>query len=373
MSGKGPQIIVAGAGIIGASIAWHLTRGGGRVTVFDAGEAGGVATPNSFSWINSNYSFARPYFALRHHSMGEWRRLSRVLPQLPVSLSGSLYLPAPGVDLEKFVKRNRAWGYRIELIDGARFRELEPHWRHETGLAARAGDEGAAEAEEVAQCLVAAAVEEGAVLRAKTRIEGLVFSHSGVCGVRVNGETVPADEVIVAAGTATAELVSPCGFELPLTAPPGILVHTAPVAPLLNSIVLADGLHIRQKPGGELLAGADNQGTELDGDPEASAEILMQRMRAALPGGDALALAGITTGYRPTPGDGLPVLGRAPGVSGLYIAVMHSGVTLCPAVGDFAAREILTGARDTLLAPFGPERFGDMPRAAAVHGDAGDG
>ena len=43
--------------------------------------------------------------------------------------------------------------------------------------------------------------------------------------------------------------------------------------------------------------------------------------------------------------------------AGLYIAVMHSGVTLAPAVGLFAADEILAGRRDPLLAPYGPARF----------------
>ena len=50
-------------------------------------------------------------------------------------------------------------------------------------------------------------------------------------------------------------------------------------------------------------------------------------------------------------------LGSADGVGGLYIAVMHSGITLAPAVGLFTAREILYGERDPLLAPYGLSRF----------------
>jgi glycine/D-amino acid oxidase-like deaminating enzyme len=48
------HVIVAGAGIIGASIAWHLVQASARVTIVDAGEGGGVATKNSFAWINAS-------------------------------------------------------------------------------------------------------------------------------------------------------------------------------------------------------------------------------------------------------------------------------------------------------------------------------
>ena len=65
-----------------------------------------------------------------------------------------------------------------------------------------------------------------------------------------------------------------------------------------------------------------------------------------------------TIGHRPTPSDGFPVIGRPAGIAGLYLCVMHSGITLAPAVGLFAAEEILTGGRDPLLLPYGPERFG---------------
>ena len=53
----------------------------------------------------------------------------------------------------------------------------------------------------------------------------------------------------------------------------------------------------------------------------------------------------------------MPVVGFAPDVPGLYLATMHSGVTLAPAVGRFATAEILDGARVDLLKPYRPERF----------------
>lgn len=361
MQEHGPRIIVVGAGIVGASIAWHLTKAGARVTIIEARDPGGVATPNSFAWINSNYHFSETYFQLRHHSMGEWRRLVDEFPQLPVCLTGSIYLPAPGIDLEDFVRRNAAWGYRIELIDGARVRELEPNLALEPDIAAHAHDEGAAEADDVARLLTAAAMDSGAALHSGKRVEGLILSGGCVSGVRAGGEKISCDEVVLAAGIATPELTEETGYRVPLTTPPGLLVHTKPVPRLLNGLVLADGLHVRQKANGQLLAGSDYQGSELAEDPEAGGAELMQRLRAAIKTDSGLTFERTTAGLRPMPEDGVPIIGRAPGIAGLYLAVMHSGVTLCPAIGDFAAQELVTGERAALLAPFGPDRF-----AAAV-------
>ena len=48
-----PRIVVVGAGIVGASIAYHLSRRGAAVTVLDRGQPAGGATEKSFAWINA--------------------------------------------------------------------------------------------------------------------------------------------------------------------------------------------------------------------------------------------------------------------------------------------------------------------------------
>ena len=63
---KGKRIIVVGAGIIGASIAWHLAKAGAEVTVLEAGEPGGVATRNSWAWINASWGNPGNLFSTAH-------------------------------------------------------------------------------------------------------------------------------------------------------------------------------------------------------------------------------------------------------------------------------------------------------------------
>ena len=64
-------------------------------------------------------------------------------------------------------------------------------------------------------------------------------------------------------------------------------------------------------------------------------------------------------GERPVPLDGLPVVGAVPGAPGVFLAVMHSGVTLGPLIGQLLAQEILQGSLSPLLSSFRASRFAE--------------
>ena len=81
-------------------------------------------------------------------------------------------------------------------------------------------------------------------------------------------------------------------------------------------------------------------------------------MSAVLPGIERGGVEKMTQGFRPMPADGFPIVGFAPGRRDLYIAVMHSGVTLGALMGRLAASEILEGVTAEPLAPYRLERFG---------------
>ena len=64
-----------------------------------------------------------------------------------------------------------------------------------------------------------------------------------------------------------------------------------------------------------------------------------------------------TIGWRPMPEGGFPVLGFSDAAPGVYVAVMHSGITLAPLVGRLVASEILDGVQVEMLEPYRPSRF----------------
>ena len=65
----------------------------------------------------------------------------------------------------------------------------------------------------------------------------------------------------------------------------------------------------------------------------------------------------VSIGWRPLPRDGIPIIGRLEGLSDIYVAVMHSGVSLAAIVGKLVSEEILSGSTNLLLKDFRPSRF----------------
>ena len=350
-------VIVVGAGIIGASVAWHLARGGAAVLVVDPGQGGGVATPRSWAWINASWGHADPYVRLRMRAMEEWHRMDGVVPGLEVNWCGGLVWDLESEDeLRAFVAERQGQGYDIRLVDRDEAAEIEPALADPPRLAAYSPAEGAIEPLEATQAILADAERLGARLVLGNRIERLLTDDERVVGVGLaDGTEVAADLVVLAAGSATAGLAAQVGVEVPVDDSAGLLIVTEPVEPMLNGLVVGPGLELRQLGDGRLLASGHYAGSDPGTDPQATAEGLFATVREGVRDGERLRLGGHVIGHRPMPRDGLPVVG--PAAPGLYVAVTHSGVTLAPAIGRFVAEEILRGHRDPLVAPFWLDRF----------------
>jgi glycine/D-amino acid oxidase-like deaminating enzyme len=122
-------------------------------------------------------------------------------------------------------------------------------------------------------------------------------------------------------------------------------------------------MQLRQTLEGRLVAAAGFADTDPNADGAAATATLIDAMRRMIVSGASIAPDYHVIGRRPMPQDGFPVVGKVDAIPGLYIAVMHSGITLAPAIGRFVADELLTGQRDNLLAPYGPGRSIDATSA----------
>lgn len=358
MSATARKIIVIGAGIIGASIACHLARRGAAVTVIDRGNPAGEATSRSFSWLNASSTRNKAYIRLRRHALDEYRRLqSEMSGALPLKWNGTLIWRGDAASVEERVCEQVDAGLDIRSVDADGIARLEPQLRAIPELAAFAPGEGAMEPVEATRLLLKYASEEGARIRLPAKVEALTETDGRVAGVRLAGETLHADCVVMAAGTGTAELCAPFGVSVPVEASPAVLAHFSAPEALINSVIVSPQFEIRQISKKRIAAAAAYIDNSSENGPLAVADDILRNIRESIAGSDAVEFQGVDVGWRPIPKDGLPIIGFAQQVEGLYLSVMHSGMTLAAAVGNFAAREILDGDEDPLLGICRPSRF----------------
>jgi glycine/D-amino acid oxidase-like deaminating enzyme len=250
-----------------------------------------------------------------------------------------------------------ACGYDVRLLDRQEIARLEPHLINLPEQAAYAAGEGAVDPVEVTKILVGAAQQYGAAVRFNTGVSGLVSSAGRITGIRTHDEIIDADVVVLAAGTGISELCDPIGVVLPIKSSPAILLRFTTPGRLVNSIISSPEFEIRQPSGDSLLAAEDYIDDSPENGPDAIAQRALAAIQQGLRGGEAIKPDKVQVGIRPIPADGLPIIGFASQIAGLYLAVMHAGITLAPLVGHYAAREIVDGIEVADLAGCRPDRF----------------
>lgn len=348
------KVIVVGAGIVGASLAYHLAKAGASVTVIDAlAKPGGVATPNTWGWINASWFNPEPYAKLRMRAMEMWRTLSS-MTDLKVNWCGSLLWDVPADELRAFEKQHSAWGYKIQLLDRAGIARIEPALKEPPEIVAYASDEGVIEPGAAVAGFMNAAISLGVTVINSQKVTGFEMRGGCVVGVKTDAGFMGADEVVIAAGVGSLELLKMIGLALPLKTSAALVVYSAATAKLLNTMLIAQGMELRQDASGKIFIATDLADGQSH-DEQALSEI--QKIRSTLRGAENLQLERFAIGHRPMPEDGFPLVGRMPSAQGLYVAVTHSGITLAPAIGAFGADEILNDHRHELLAPYNPDRM----------------
>jgi len=155
------KVIVVGAGIIGASIAYQLARLGLEVTVIDNGQAS--ATAASFGWINASFYLDEDHHALRVAGLDAYDRLMADHPDLPYEKCGALWWEAQGAQLAAMKSALSDLGYPVEVLTRSNARSREPDVAAIPQEVLAFPREGAAESSHLARALLATAQAIGAL------------------------------------------------------------------------------------------------------------------------------------------------------------------------------------------------------------------
>jgi glycine oxidase len=361
-NGSSGGVVVCGAGIVGAAVAYYLSRRGIPSLVIEArevaygasGRAAGLLTPLDALQLRE------PWGPLASLSLDLHRALALELD------GGATYayearpaLTVAQTDEEAAVLRSRAVPGSSEWIEPADVRRRNPWLDRELagGLALHG----------------AAVLDPGALTRVLLDRAGAELRHGAVAGfetsagrlsaVQVDGVLVSCDKAVITMGPWSAAAAQWMGVEVPVAPLKGQILHLHPPEPAPpGSFADLDGNYVAAKPGGIVFAGTTEEHAGFDTSPTAEARdaILasLGRLTSRLEGA---MIVGHTACLRPITGDGSPLIGPSPVLPGAFIAAGHGrkGILMSLATGKAVAELVATGACSVLdLAPFDPGRFG---------------
>ncbi|MCS3427427.1 NAD(P)/FAD-dependent oxidoreductase [Leucobacter aridicollis] len=337
------RVIIVGAGIVGAVAAHSLAQAGHDVVVLDAGRPGHGTTAASFAWVGVAKSPAGSQRSpLRSRARADFAALLAELPSAANTVghraSGAISWEETDALTREFVAAHVAAGNPMRLITGAAARELEPTLREAPEVVAYAPDDAGVDPVALTEALLSSARRHGAEVRPDTAVTALVVEHGRVTCVATADGRMAGASVVLAAGTGSSALAAAAGVSIDLVPAPCALLRFSTPRPIIRGIVSTPELEIRQLDDTTLLA-AEDVPAGFSGDPAMLAPPALAAIRANFDGAGDIRLDGAVIADRPMPSTGEPLVGPAPELPGLYLAVAHPGVILSGAIGRRIAED----------------------------------
>jgi glycine/D-amino acid oxidase-like deaminating enzyme len=349
-------VIVVGAGIVGASVAYHAARSGAAVVLLDRREPASGVTGDSFAWIGAPGGEVDGSTPLRQAALDDWARLERDVPGIRVRWSGSLTWGG------QTLSNMGELGSNERLVEADEIARLEPNLRSPPHRAVLRPTDGAIDAVAVTRALVDAARRHGAHVRLAETVRRLRVQNHAVVGVQTSTGSIASRAVVLAAGVDVVPLCAAIDVDLPVAASPAVLMRFNAPPGLVRTLVSCPEVEVRQTTDGLLLAAEAHTGEVDHDDLQRSARATLQRLKQTFTGARDVRLIEARIGVRPMPVDGLPIIGPLPDRPGGFVAVMHSAVTLAPVAGRLVAAEVVDGL-DTAVAS---RRSGEKSTAGSI-------
>jgi glycine/D-amino acid oxidase-like deaminating enzyme len=345
LSDQSADVVVIGAGAVGALQAFRLAQRGHRVTVVERREPCRGTTSATFSWTSAHGKTPLFYHLFNfasieiHQSLGEelgvdvwWRPCFSLRPVLDESAYD-----------DAFTEAEQRWqeGYRVSWINGEEARRLVPMLSPETLGASLCEGEGTVNPFRLVFAALDAARKHGAHIRWKEEVIGFDKTANRLSAVCTDRDTIACDVVVNAAGPQAPDIARLAGVPIPFQHSKGEILLTEKFPARLNGVVGS----VQQTFSGNFLIGATQEPDTFD--RRTTMDNMRRIARHACRILPALKTANVIRSYagiRPIPVDGVSVLGPTQRCEGFYWAVTHSGVTLGPVMAEVIA-EFIEGRR----------------------------
>lgn len=374
------DVIVIGAGVIGSSVAYHLSAlGAQRVLVLDRTQIGAGTTSQSSGILRTHYSVIENV-DLARRSWRVFEDFARYLDDNEASAGlvkcGYLIAAPDGpklAPLKAAVAAQRAMGIPLDLLSQAEASARLPICRFDdAALIGFEPEAGFADAYLVATGFARAARRRGARIIEGVEVHALLRNGSRVTGVDTSQGRFAAPIVISAQNIWAKDIERWTGIPTPVAAERHtVLALEGPERyskdmPVYKDLGSSGMLYCRSYGGSQMLVSEGIAGTSLAEPDNEQGDISMDcvaevgaQVAERFPSFESAGLASSWTGVYDVTPDWNPVLGRLPDVPGLIVAYGFSGhgFKLSPAVGRVLAQEALGLPTDVALAPYALERF----------------
>jgi glycine oxidase len=364
-----PHIIVGG-GIIGLSIGWELLRSGAEhVEIYEAGEA----VRSGATWVAAGMLAPRAEanfeeVGIYHAGVASLNaypaflaRLSEDADDVPkLDTCGSLMI-ATNVDDKRELDRQFDFRKRIgcpaERLDGSAAREREPLLGPRVTAALWLDGDAQINNRTLALALKQAFLKRGGILHEHMRVKLVVRNGELVTGILVADEVIQAASVTIATG---ADVQIEGIDTLPVRPVKGQMIglRAEPFA-MLKQPILATKAYLVPKDDGRLLIGTSAEEVGFDKRVTAGPILnILHRAWEIVPAIYELEIEEIITGFRPTPRDHKPIVGRGTATN-LYYATGHyrHGILHAPLAARLISQLVLSNRWDRSYDEFLPSRF----------------
>ena len=376
------DVIIIGGGISGTAAAWELARHGIRTTLIEAGDLASMASGWTLAGVRQSGRHPTE-LPLAEAAVARWTGLAEELgvDDIEYRQEGNLRLALSETDIpniRKVVENGKRAGIEMHFLDGNdAVREIAPALATDIPAASWCPTDGHANPTRTVLAFASAAERAGATIRTNTPVQALRSNGSRITSVEIDGETLEAGTVIVAAGIYTPRLLAPLGLDIPMNVTLIPAIQTVSLPPTLAPVLgqAGGGVALRQQVSGHFrVTGISEDWEHTVHTPEnvkptitQIQELIRAKLRL-LPG---LADARLNTTWAglidKTP-DALPVIERAPEYDNLVIATGFSGHGFClgPITGEILADLAVEGTTRHPIAPFARSRFASGVRAEHV-------
>src|SRR5579862_4210936 len=370
------DIVIVGAGVMGASIAFQLAKSkAGKIVVIDKEHVGRGGSGRSSALIRMHYSHPpEVQLALISLRMFEnWREEVGAPGDFRKTGFVRIVHPNETERLMRNVEMQRKLGVRVDLVGRQDLQELEPGWAvDEVELAAYEPDSGYGDGAAVASDFLGRAREMGVIYLPKTRVTSIAIERGKVRGIGTDQGDISAEKVVIATGPWTRPLLQRAGFDAPIETEyhqVAILKKASDMqvgrSACIDSVTAT---YFRPDAHDKFLVGdfygqrpADPENFPQRPSDESLGEIIERASRRVPKLENAEVMRGVTGVYDMTP-DSRPLLGEVSQTSGLYLCAGFSGMgfKISPAIGIVMAELLTNGQATTVdISSFRPERFAE--------------